>query len=112
GLGFEVIEERVEGAGIRHGLMAAVILVEEPIPKRDGANWEDEGALERRSLEADEGASVCGGERVALAGDGDERMKGRHRLPHNFIRPWRFWGSRPENPEVVEITRHIFRQSL
>ena len=74
GLGFEVIEDRVEGTGIGQGFVAPVVLVEEPVPKRDGADGEDKGALERRSLEADEGASVAGRKGVALAGDGDERI--------------------------------------
>jgi hypothetical protein len=58
GLGFQVIEERVEGAG---------------------ADGEDVETFGGGGIEANEGLAVGGGERNAALGDGDEGSEGiRH----------------------------------
>jgi hypothetical protein len=41
GLGFEVIEERVEGAGAREGIVLGVEFMEEPLAVGAGADGED-----------------------------------------------------------------------
>jgi len=74
GLGFEVIEDGVEGAGIGQGLVATEVLVKEPVAKGGGADGEDKGTAEGGSREADAGASVAGHKGVAFASDVDERF--------------------------------------
>jgi len=70
GLGFEVIEDRVESAGARERIVLGVEFMEEPFPVGAGADGEGVETLERGGMEANEGLAVGGGEGKASAGDG------------------------------------------
>jgi hypothetical protein len=70
GLGFEVIEDRVESAGARERVVLGVEFMEEPLAVGAGADGEGVETLERGGMEANEGLAVGGGEGKASAGDG------------------------------------------
>jgi hypothetical protein len=70
GLGFEVIEDGVEGAGAREGVVLGVEFMEEPLAVGAGADGEDVETVEGGGMEANEGLAVGGGEGKASAGDG------------------------------------------
>ena len=70
GLGFEVIEDGVEGAGARERVVLGVEFMEEPLAVGAGADGEGVETLERGGMEANEGLAVGGGEGKASAGDG------------------------------------------
>jgi hypothetical protein len=70
GLGFEVVEESVEGAGAREGVVLGVEFMEEPLAVGAGADGEDVETVEGGGMEANEGLAVGGGEGKASAGDG------------------------------------------
>jgi len=76
GLGFQVIENRVESAGGRKRVVLGEEFVEEPLAVGAGADGEDEETGGGGGIEANESLSVGGGERSAAAGDGDEGSEG------------------------------------
>jgi hypothetical protein len=69
GLGFEMIEDGVEGAGGRERVVLGVKLMEEPLAVGAGADGEDVETLGRGGIEANEGLAVGGGEGKSAAGD-------------------------------------------
>jgi hypothetical protein len=79
GLGFEVIEDGVEGTGGGEGVVLDVELMEEPLAIGAGADGEDVESSGGEGMEANEGLAVGGGEGKAAAGDVDEGSEGvRH----------------------------------
>jgi hypothetical protein len=73
GLGFQVIEDGVEGVGCGDGIVFRKELVEEPVAIRAGANGEDEESAGGWGIEAYEGLAIGGGEGDAAAGDPEEQ---------------------------------------
>lgn len=80
GLGFEVIEERLEGGRGGDGIALREELREEPVAKGRRADGEDEKAAGGGFVETDEGLAVTGGERDATAGDAEEIRQRRRRM--------------------------------
>jgi hypothetical protein len=70
GLGFEVIEDGVEGAGARERIVLDEEFMEEPLAVGAGADGEDVETLGRGAIEANEGLTVGGGEGKSAPGDG------------------------------------------
>jgi hypothetical protein len=76
GLGFQVIEERVEGAGGWQCFELGEEFMEEPLAVGAGADGEDVETFGGGGIEANEGLAVGGGEGNAAVGDGDEGSEG------------------------------------
>jgi len=76
GLGFEVIEDRVEGVGGGKGIVLGEEAIEEPVAIGAGADGEDVVAAGGEA-KADEGLSVGGGKGEPLLGDGEQGCEGR-----------------------------------
>ena len=72
GLGFEVVEDGVEGLGGGDGIELFEALVEEPVTEGGGADGEYEETVGGRFGEADEDLTVGGREGEAAAGDRKE----------------------------------------
>jgi len=72
GLGFEVIEDSVESAGGREGVVLGEEFMEEPLAVGAGADGEDVESSGGGGMEANKGLAVGGREGSAALGDGDE----------------------------------------
>ena len=81
GLGFQVIEDGVEGARGRQRFVLGEECMEEPLAVGAGADGEDVETLGGGGIETNEGLAVGGGEGSAALGNGDEGSEG--------IRQWR-----------------------
>jgi hypothetical protein len=81
GLGFQVIEDRVESVGAGQRVELGVEFVEEPLAVGAGADGEDVESSGGGGIEANEGLAIGGGEGNAAPGDGDEGSEG---VTHGF----------------------------
>jgi hypothetical protein len=89
GLGFEVIEDRVEGVRSGDGVIFGEKPGEEPVAKGRRADRKDVEPAGGWFVQADEGLAVTGREEDAAAGDA-EKMRQRRSWTHE-IPPFSVW---------------------